>query len=918
MAQSGSRGMGPGMGRSNSPSSVRGTRRDRPNVVRGIEDEFRPPSLDENLVDVRIEGNETIKTPAIAKYIKSRPGRPLNKAQVQQDISSLFRTSWFMSADYIVRRPDKGLVLVFRVVEKPIVQRVEFNGNKKIKDKHLIAETGLKRGSPFDTNKNRDAARRIEEHYHQKGYTFATVELAKGGSSDHREVVFNIYEGPKPKVTSTKFEGNTIVGDAVLRTKIRTSRAFLWFFGGKYDPITREDDMAAIRKYYKDLGYFDVEVTDRVGFSENRSRVYISYDVVEGKRFKLRNVELSGNFEIPTEKLDGDLKLVAGEYFNTRFLNTDLESINQKYYDEGRLFTRVEAQPRFLEEPGVIDLVYLIDEDIPRTIRRINVHIEGDDPHTKRSVVLNQMRLAPGDLADKKLILRSETRLAGAQYFLRDPAHKPRIEVSRVDDEIELARRMRGQNVDPLRQPLYSPARDRQTHHRNLRSAPRTLELTSQRETRRKKQPITKQLKEKITDDDLPFIPSGIENPFFDMHPAVREAPEGSLTIRGQNYDNYGNFGGQGGPPFDGMYPQGDPLGGPGAVDLDVYVTEERTGRLMFGVGVNSDAGVVGSFVLSESNFDILRPPRSFGDLINGAAWRGGGQRFRLEAVPGNVVSRYMVSWTDPFFMNTDYSLGVSGFFFNRFFPDWDEQRAGGRVTIGRLLTPEWSVSGAVRLEEVEIDNPDVPTPTLLLDSLGASFLSTLRGTLAHDTRDSAFLPGAGHYMQVAYEQAVGDFSYPRLEAEARQYFTVHSRPDGGGRQTLAIGGQLAWTGDDTPIFERMYAGGFQTFRGFQFRGVGPRQLDVRVGGQWMALGSVEYLVPLMANETIQGVVFSDFGTVENDVGFNDFRLSVGAGLRVTVPAMGPVPLAFDFASPIIREDFDDTRIFSFSVGFAR
>jgi outer membrane protein insertion porin family len=156
------------------------------------------------------------------------------------------------------------------------------------------------------------------------------------------------------------------------------------------------------------------------------------------------------------------------------------------------------------------------------------------------------------------------------------------------------------------------------------------------------------------------------------------------------------------------------------------------------------------------------------------------------------------------------------------------------------------------------------------------------------------------------------------VELEASQFFTLFSRPDGGGRHILSLRGEAAWTGSDTPIFERLYAGGFQTFRGFAFRGVSPVEQDVRIGGEFLAVGSVEYLFPLMANEMIQGVVFTDFGTVEEDVSFDQFRLAAGAGLRVTVPAMGPAPLAFDFAFPILSEDFDDEQIFSFYVGMTR
>ena len=134
----------------------------------------------------------------------------------------------------------------------------------------------------------------------------------------------------------------------------------------------------------------------------------------------------------------------------------------------------------------------------------------------------------------------------------------------------------------------------------------------------------------------------------------------------------------------------------------------------------------------------------------------------------------------------------------------------------------------------------------------------------------------------------------------------------------MTLRGQANWTGDDTPIFERYYAGGFQTFRGFAFRGVSPVQGNVKVGGNWMVLGGAEYMLPVTANEMIKTVAFTDFGTVTDKVSLDNFRLSIGAGLRITVPAMGPVPIALDFAYPILQESFDRKQVFSFYVGINR
>ena len=317
--------------------------------------------------------------------------------------------------------------------------------------------------------------------------------------------------------------------------------------------------------------------------------------------------------------------------------------------------------------------------------------------------------------------------------------------------------------------------------------------------------------------------------PSYNIDPRAifRDSTDNDIVIRGQSIDSRGQ------PipynPLQTVSPQGDPFGDalrnpatPGFVDVDIDVTEARTGRLMFGVGVNSDAGVVGNIVLQEDNFDILRPPRSWADIVNGTAWRGQGQSFRLELVPGSQVSRYLVSWQDPYFMHTDFSLGLSGFFYNRFYDDWTEDRAGGRISIGRLINRFWSAGIAMRLENVEIRDFRTPAPPVVTNVKGDNFLSTASFTLTHDTRDSPFLPSEGHMIEAAYEQGFGEFNYPRVDLQAVQYFTLYERPDGYGKHILQFRGQSTWTGEDTPLFERLYAGGYSSFRGFEFRGVTP------------------------------------------------------------------------------------------------
>lgn len=356
--------------------------------------------------------------------------------------------------------------------------------------------------------------------------------------------------------------------------------------------------------------------------------------------------------------------------------------------------------------------------------------------------------------------------------------------------------------------------------------------------------------------------------------------------------------------------------------DIDVYSQEAQTGRIMIGGAYNSDNGLTGQITIDERNFDISRFPRSWRDVVDGRAFRGAGQGFRMELIPGNDVQRYLVSFSEPYLFNTAVSFSASGYYFTRNYFDWDEQRLGGQFSLGYRLSPALSVSAGTRLESVNIFDPRVNTSPDLNAALGDSGLYLGFVRLVHDTRDHPFMPTEGAYFEMAYTQAFGDYDYPRGDVEYRRYFLVYQRDDGSGRHTLSYGSRLGFTGSQTPVFENYFAGGFSTMRGFDFRGASPLQGGVRVGGEFQWLNSLEYTFPLTADDMIRGVLFCDFGTVEPEISISkeDFRVAPGFGFRVHMPAagMGGAPLAFDFAFPVATADGDDEQLFSFYMGVSR
>ncbi|REJ69072.1 MAG: hypothetical protein DWQ31_05805 [Planctomycetota bacterium] len=357
-------------------------------------------------------------------------------------------------------------------------------------------------------------------------------------------------------------------------------------------------------------------------------------------------------------------------------------------------------------------------------------------------------------------------------------------------------------------------------------------------------------------------------------------------------------------------------------LDLRLDLAETPTGRLVIGAGINSDAGLIGNIVVDEQNFDLFRWPSSFRDFRNGTAFRGGGQRFRLEALPGTEVQRYSFNFLEPYLLQSPVSFGVSGSYFDRIFPDWDEERKTARLSLGYIFPrrPDLSTTVSVRYENINISDPSVPALPDLAAVLGNNDLVGIRWQVAHDTRDSTVLPTEGHLIQLSFEQVVGTFDYPVFRGDYRKYYVITERPDGSGRHILGLAGRLGFSGEDTPIYERFFAGGFSSIRGFDFRGASPTSAGVIVGGEFEAIFSAEYRFPLTANDQIFGSFFLDVGTVEEvvDITASDIRITPGFEVRVQIPQLGPIPIAVGLGFPIQHEDGDDIRNFHFFVGISR
>ena len=349
--------------------------------------------------------------------------------------------------------------------------------------------------------------------------------------------------------------------------------------------------------------------------------------------------------------------------------------------------------------------------------------------------------------------------------------------------------------------------------------------------------------------------------------------------------------------------------------DLTVNVTPSAQAISYFaGLGFNSDQGVFGRLSYDDRDFDWSafpwrNPPVPF---------RGGGQRLRLEAMPGAEMQRYLVSFEQPFFSwfgGRPVSFNLSGHYFERDYFDWNERRFGGRFGFGYGISDALALRTKFRVENVDVSDPRLPVP-ILQRSVGDHELYAGAVSLTYDTRDIPYAPSSGTYLDLGFEQVFGSFEYPRGTVDFRRYVTVAQRVDRTGRQIFGLTFNGSITGSDTPIYDRWFAGGYSTLRGFRFRHASPKVNSIIVGGELSLTGSAEYYLPVTADDMVRGLFFADIGTISEgtSIDSNDLRVSIGGGLRIYIPALGPAPLSIDAAVPLVRAETDRVQNIHFYV----
>jgi outer membrane protein insertion porin family len=374
------------------------------------------PAAAQTVSSIQVEGNRRVELETIRSYFKPGPGGKLGQAQIDDGLKALIETGLFQ--DVRISQPG-GRVLV-TVVENPVIGRVAFEGNKKVKDEQLSSEIQSKPRGTLSRPMVQSDAQRIAEIYRRSGRYDVRVNPEIIEQPNNRvDLVFTITEGSKTGIKSIEFIGNSFYSSYRLKDVIKTHESnLLSFLGGAdvYDPDRVEADRDLIRRFYLKHGFADVQVVAALTeYDPERKGFLVTFKIEEGQQYRVATVDFKSS--IPT--LDGNAlrsfsRVNVGSLYNAEALEKSVEEMQIEASRRGYAFAIVRPRGDRNFEAHTVSIVFAVDEG-PRTyIERINVR---GNTRTRDYVIRREFDISEGDAYNRALVDRAERRLKNLDFF---------------------------------------------------------------------------------------------------------------------------------------------------------------------------------------------------------------------------------------------------------------------------------------------------------------------------------------------------------------------------------------------------------------------------------------------------------------------------------------------------------------------
>jgi outer membrane protein insertion porin family len=365
---------------------------------------------------INVSGSQRIEPETVRSYVKLRAGAPYTRESLDQALQDLFATELF--ADVQIRDEEGALTII--VKENPVVNRIVFEGNKRIKEEKLSKELKLAPRTIFTRSKVRAEIARIIELYRRQGRFAANVEPKMVMLDQNRvDVVYEISEGPKSKVRQINIIGNEVFGDNRLRSEMVTKRSrFYKFFSSadSYDPDKLAYDQGKLRQFYLTNGYADFRVVSAVAeLTPDKRDFIVTYVVEEGERYKFGTVDAESELrDFKPVSVKALLPMQTGQWYNAKQVEDTVENLTKTAGLLGYAFAQVDPQFDRDKDAKTMNITFRV-ADAPRVyVERIDIN---GNTLTQDKVVRREFRLAEGDAFNAFLVKRSQERIQSLGFF---------------------------------------------------------------------------------------------------------------------------------------------------------------------------------------------------------------------------------------------------------------------------------------------------------------------------------------------------------------------------------------------------------------------------------------------------------------------------------------------------------------------
>jgi outer membrane protein insertion porin family len=374
------------------------------------------PAAAQSASSIVVEGNRRVEAETIRTYFKPGAGGRIDSGSINDGLRALYETGLFQD----VRINQVGGRLVVTVVENPVISRVIFEGNKKVKDEQLATEVQSKPRGSLSRPIVQSDTQRITEIYRRQGrYDVTVVPQIIEQPNNRVDLVFEITEGGKTGVKSIEFVGNSAVSSFRLRDIIKTRETNILSFlssADVYDADRVEADRDLIRRYYLKNGYADVQVVAAMTeYDPERRGFLVTFRIEEGQQYRVATIDIQSNIRgLDPNAFRPFLRLGNGSVYNGEAIEKSVEEITVEASRRGYAFASVRPRGERNFQNATVSIVLVIEEGPRVYVERINVR---GNTRTKDHVIRREFDIAEGDAYNRALIDRAERRLKNLDYF---------------------------------------------------------------------------------------------------------------------------------------------------------------------------------------------------------------------------------------------------------------------------------------------------------------------------------------------------------------------------------------------------------------------------------------------------------------------------------------------------------------------